>query len=278
VKVAAGLAGLCLALAGCHGGTLEGPPPGSSAGRAGTSGPSSGNAGAGGKSGGGPSAATGGGGVTGGGPGAATGGGGVIDGGAGAATGGGAVSGTGAAPGGTGGASITVDPWSSSCANSFGPSTPVSRDQLLSAGPVEFGLSAIAGEAITATLNGVPMSFSTTFYELLNDEQNALIVGYGEHGELGFSAFPLAPGSYACPSASMTYDAPGTVPLTTGACCRIEVTKVGDVGDTIEGTFSGIVIEPYGGPWINVEDGRFKVVRRAPAIDAGTETDARATD
>jgi hypothetical protein len=48
------------------------------------------------------------------------------------------------------------------------------------------------------------------------------------------------------------------------ANCRIDVTKAGALpGETVEGTFSGILNSGMNLTWLKVEEGSFKVVRRA---------------
>ena len=238
---------ILLFLGGCRERRLAGDlPDGGSSGRAGRGSPSAGAAGASGESSGagtGASAASGAGGD------AAAGFGGVI-------TNSGAGGRTAAGDGGT-------------CLNGFGRGLSLHPEEILDAGPVVFGSPALAGEQMTATLDGVPVSFSTSFYELINDTQSAIVFGYGEHGELGLSAFPLVPGAYSCPSVAIAYGA-----LFSNGCCRIEVTKAGEVGDTIEGTFSGIVGDQGGDRLVKVENGTFKVVRRGPAADGGAAADA----
>jgi hypothetical protein len=176
------------------------------------------------------------------------------------------------ASGGAGGdtAQLTTDPWPSSCAEwvDLVAPRPYSPAAISSWQPVVFGSPALPGETMTATLNGVPLSFSNSFDELANDPSYTSIFGYGDHGEFGVYGFPLAVGSYACPQVAI--GAGGVQPM----CCRIDITKVGEVGDTIEGTFSGIIDSPL---WINVENGQFKVVRRPPPGDGGMSTGDAAT-
>jgi hypothetical protein len=165
----------------------------------------------------------------------------------------------------------TLAPDGGTCLNGFGLGRGLGLhpEEILDAGPAVFGTPALPNEQMTATLDGVPVSFSTSFYELTNDARNAMLFGYGEHGELGLTAFALTPGTYSCPSVAIAYGA-----LVSNGCCQIEVTKAGEVGDTIEGTFSGIVGDQAGGRAVKVENGTFKVVRRAPSAEGETAADA----
>jgi hypothetical protein len=114
---------------------------------------------------------------------------------------------------------------------------------------------------MTATLNGFARSF------IRFDADAAGLVGYGFDGSIGISLPTLAPGTHSCPAAALEY-----INLAAGArdsnsagsmdCCTIQIIRSGDVGEPIEGIFSGILIHQPLQSWIKVEDGHFTVLRR----------------
>jgi len=187
---------------------------------------------------------------------------------------GGAAGAVGGAPGDClGGASgeptLTTDPWPTSCLSFYGR-FPASA--CLLTGPsasTGFGTPAMSGEMISATLNGLPRSFSSSFDVSFADPTGVRIFGYGDDGELGLSAFPAAPGRYDCPNAEIDFGDvwPGsraTNTATSSSCCTIEVTAAGGVGEPIVGTFSGILLNESLNVWVNVEAGSFRVIRPSP--------------
>jgi hypothetical protein len=196
----------------------------------------------------------------------------------GAGTVGSAAAGGSSAVGGAGGSSdpsITTDPWPTTCIEvDAGVARPA--DESLVTGPSNSpraGDPALAGD-MTATMNGFARSFSDRF-----DISVASVSGYSFDGALTVSVPSLAPGIYRCPDARIGYSNFFNSALrernvyASDACCTVEITQSGDAGDAIEGTFSGILVtltSDYNMPrWLNIEDGHFRVVRRA--TDAGTD-------
>jgi hypothetical protein len=172
-------------------------------------------------------------------------------------------------------AMVTTDPWPTSCLSFYGG---LPANTCLLTGPSasgNFGVPAASGETMTATLNGLPRSFSNSFDVSFADPTSVRIFGYGDDGELGITAFPAALGTYACPNAMINFAdiGPGmraTNAAYSGGCCTIVVTTSGAVGEPIEGTFSGILLNASLNVWVKVEAGSFRVIRGAPA-DAGVD-------
>ena len=120
------------------------------------------------------------------------------------------------------------------------------------------------GETMTATLNG----FRRSFVDFVIKGVRGALEGYGCDGSFYFSVPSLVPGTYACPDIKITYSNQHAGPLefnsaSTQDCCTLEITRGGGLGEFIEGTFSGILIQGAVGSWIKVENGHFAVVARS---------------
>jgi hypothetical protein len=93
------------------------------------------------------------------------------------------------------------------------------------------------------------------------------IIGYGFDGSIGITLPSLAVGEYSCPDAAIAFanenvGARDSNSAVTKSCCKVQVTKTGGVGTTIEGTFSGILVHDPLESWIKVEEGHFSVELR----------------
>ncbi len=129
----------------------------------------------------------------------------------------------------------------------------------------------LPGEFIAAKLNGLARTFSTSLtVEVIDDGAMRWFSAQvdGPDGEMRVAAPDGGPGSYLCPTASLGYSnvkgSPTIGNVWSSTCCRIDVTKGGGLpGETVEGTFSGILNSGGNLTWLKVEEGSFKVVRRA---------------
>jgi hypothetical protein len=175
---------------------------------------------------------------------------------------------------------LSTDPWPSSCVPAGYLDRPAAA--VLLTGPSTSdgaGIPARPGESMTVTLNGLQRSFSEAF--LTNGDiapgATFFIRGYGDAGELDVGSPSLDPGTYTCSGAAFGYlnDYAQTQRVSnlyfTNNCCQIQITSSGGVGDPIQGTFSGILIDGDLTTWIKVEAGSFSVIRQAGPADAGTD-------
>jgi hypothetical protein len=128
------------------------------------------------------------------------------------------------------------------------------------------GSAPMPGESVTATLNDLGRVFSTSF--TVRDVASGAIQidAFGNDGFVYLTLPAGGPGSYLCPSAGVIYGNlksgwEGNAFASSPNCCRVEITKLGAVGDTIEGSFSGILNSGFQ-TWLEIEAGTFKVVRR----------------
>jgi hypothetical protein len=158
---------------------------------------------------------------------------------------------------------VTTDPWPESCVPAAYLSRPASAFLLTGpAGSERFGDLARPGETMTAKMNGLARSYQSRFETAGN-----AIVGHGFDGSLGIAVPSLTVGEYSCPAAGIAFDNENAGPRDSNSartkdCCKVQITKVGGIGETVEGTFSGILVHDPLESWIKVEDGRFSVVRR----------------
>jgi hypothetical protein len=164
-----------------------------------------------------------------------------------------------------------ADPWPASCVT-VPLDQPASAADLTGPSPnSRLGDPPLPGEFIAAKLNGLARTFSTSLTVDVYEDAAAMrwfyARVYGPDGDMDVGVPDSGPGSYLCPPAVLAYsNVKGTTTISHGwsaSCCRIDVTKAGGLaGETVEGTFSGILI---GGnsTWIKVEEGSFKLVRRA---------------
>ena len=198
-------------------------------------------------------------------------------GGMGAAAGSGGTTGTGgggsSGNGGAGGDQLigpprSTNPWAASCvAGSLDrPAGPTYLTGAFAGSGL--GSAPLPGESFTATLNGLARSFSTGFTVGQNVSGSISIKAYGNDGYMLLSLPMGGPGSYTCPvgDAGVSYANvragwEGNGYGSNTYCCAFEITKVGAVGDTVEGTFTGILNSSIN-TWVQVEAGVFKVVRR----------------
>ena len=210
-------------------------------------------------------------------------GGGTLDGGMGGTSGagtgavGGQSGGAGGIGGGGGGAGAepfspptSADPWPSSCVT-VPIDRPASAQALTGPNPNSgFGDPPLPGEFIAAKLNGLARMFSTSLtVEVIDDGAMRWFSAQvdGPDGAMNVVVPEGGPGSYLCPTATLSYaNVKGSTTIAnafSATCCRIDVTKAGGLpGETVEGTFSGILISGGNLIWLKVEEGSFKVVRR----------------
>ena len=209
-------------------------------------------------------------------------GGGTLDGGTGGTAGTGAVGGQSGGAGGIGGSGgaagaepasppTSADPWPSSCVT-VSLDRPASAASLTGPNPNSGHRDPpLPGEFIAAKLNGLARMFSTSLTVQVTDDgamRRFSAEVDGPDGAMYVAVPDGGPGSYACPTAGLGYsNVKGSTTIANAwasSCCRIDVTKAGGLpGETVEGTFSGILISGGNQTWLKVEEGSFKVVRRA---------------
>jgi hypothetical protein len=125
---------------------------------------------------------------------------------------------------------------------------------------------------MSVTMNGIPRTFDHfggTSKEL---------VGYSSNGSVTIEPTSLALGTYSCPDASISYnnsnagDRDSNV-YSSMACCTLEITKSGGVGEIIEGTFAGVVSNPSPSRiWVNLTQGSFSITNRGDGAGGATAT------
>jgi len=165
----------------------------------------------------------------------------------------------------------SADPWPASCVT-VSLDRPAGAASLTGPNPNSGRRDPpLPGEFIAAKLNGLARTFSTSLtVEVIDDGAMRWFSARvdGPDGEMGVVVPDGGPGSYLCPNAALAYSnvkgSPTIGNVWSSTCCRIDVTKAGGLpGETVEGTFSGILVSGGNETWIKVEEGSFKVVRRA---------------
>src|SRR5262245_20598980 len=133
------------------------------------------------------------------------------------------------------------------------------------------GSTPLPGESVIATFNGLARAFSISLTVGENASGSISIRAYGNDGFMTLSVPTGGPGSYTCPVgdsyvsyANLKAGWEGNAFGSNTGCCKFEITKVGAVGEAVEGTFSGILNSQIN-TWVQVEAGAFRVIRRAPA-------------
>jgi hypothetical protein len=129
------------------------------------------------------------------------------------------------------------------------------------AGVASFGEPAQMGEAMRVRLNG----FEITFDRFAITARG--VSGYGFDGGVSLTVPRSEVGKYRCPEATIRYSNQETGArefnvLSSEACCSIEITRVGPLGEPIEGTFSGVLYNVSNFSWAVAAEGEFTVLNR----------------
>ncbi len=132
------------------------------------------------------------------------------------------------------------------------------------------------GDFVRATIEGQSYDFSTTFDAPTITASNSFTLrfarGSGQNGS-NVQVTPLASGDWRLGSSDCTSFALGFANPAVGleaelwysrACCYLDVTKLATAeGDTVEGTFSGVVVDSRDNK-LRITDGAFRVTARGP--------------
>ena len=132
------------------------------------------------------------------------------------------------------------------------------------------------GDFVRATIEGQSYDFSTKFSAPANTGGNTLMLslvrGFGQNlsniGVAPLTGSDLHLGSNDCTSFSLGFANPA-VGLegelwSSRACCYLDIIKLPTaVGDTVEGTFSGVVVDSRSNK-LRITDGAFRVTAQGP--------------